>query len=102
MQAEVPTGVEKIDKAKFKREIARMRRIEGQARGVAKMMEDERYCIDIIHQIAAMEAALKSTRAKLLEIHAVSCIEDAVLSGDPEAQRGKFRELIDLFGKHGG
>ena len=51
---------------KFDKQIARMRRIEGQARGIAKMMEEDRYCIDILQQFAAVEAALRSTRAEVL------------------------------------
>ena len=76
-----------------------MRRIEGQARGIAKMMEDDRYCIDILNQMAAMEAALRSAKAKVLSIHAGHCIEEAVQCGDARDQREKFNELIDLFGK---
>ena len=76
-----------------------MRRIEGQARGIAKMMEDDRYCIDILNQMAAIEAALRSAKAKVLSIHAGHCIEEAVQSGDARDQREKFNELIDLFGK---
>lgn len=84
---------------KFSKEIARMRRIEGQARGIAKMMEEDRYCIDILNQMTAMEAALRSAKAKVLSIHAGHCIEEAVQSGDARDQREKFNELIDLFGK---
>ncbi|MEO1169854.1 MAG: metal-sensitive transcriptional regulator [Pseudomonadota bacterium] len=86
---------------KFSKEIARMRRIEGQARGIAKMMEDDRYCIDIINQMTAMEAALRATKAKILSIHAGHCIEEAVQSGNAADQREKFDELIGLFGKVG-
>jgi CsoR family transcriptional regulator, copper-sensing transcriptional repressor len=86
---------------KFAKEIARMKRIEGQARGIAKMMEDDRYCIDILQQMTAMEAALRSARAKVLGIHADHCIEDAVQSGNVAEQREKFGELIALFGKVG-
>lgn len=76
-----------------------MRRIEGQARGIAKMMEEDRYCIDILNQMTAMEAALRSAKSKVLSIHAGHCIEEAVQSGDARDQREKFNELIDLFGK---
>ena len=84
---------------KFSKEIARMRRIEGQARGIVRMMEEERYCIDVLQQMSAMEAALRAAKSKVLAIHASQCIEDAVAGGDPAAQREKFNELIDLFGK---
>jgi DNA-binding FrmR family transcriptional regulator len=86
---------------RFKTEIARMKRIEGQARGVTRMMEEERYCIDILQQMTALEAAIRAAKSKVLAIHASHCIEDAVLSGDPEAQRQKFAELVDLFSKVG-
>ena len=84
---------------KFSKEISRMRRIEGQARGIARMMEDERYCIDILNQFAAVEAALRAAKLKVLEIHADSCIEDALAGGDSKNQREKFAELIALFDK---
>lgn len=86
---------------KFDKEIARMKRIEGQARGIAKMMEDDRYCIDILQQMSATEAALRAAKSKVLTIHAGHCIEEAVESGDKVAQRQKFTELVDLFGKVG-
>ncbi len=78
-----------------------MRRIEGQARGIAKMMEEERYCIDILHQMGAMESAVRAAKAKILAVHAGHCVEDAVRSGNPADQREKFAELVDLFGKVG-
>ncbi|MGP1283293.1 MAG: metal-sensitive transcriptional regulator [Parasphingopyxis sp.] len=84
---------------KFDKEIARMKRIEGQARGIATMMEDDRYCIDILQQMTAMEGALRAAKAKVLAIHSNHCIEEAVQSGDAAAQREKFGELVDLFGK---
>lgn len=87
--------------SKFNKEIARMKRIEGQARGIAKMMADDRYCIDILQQMSATEAALRAAKAKVLAIHAGHCIEEAVRSGDQAAQREKFTELVDLFGKVG-
>ena len=86
---------------KFSKEIARMKRIEGQARGIARMMEEDRYCIDILNQMAAMEAALKSAKAKVLAHHADHCVAEAIDSGDAAAQREKFAELIGLFGKVG-
>lgn len=84
---------------KFSDEIKRMHRIEGQARGIARMMEEERYCIDILQQISAMESALKSAKAKVLAKHADHCVAEAIESGDAAEQKEKFAELIDLFGK---
>lgn len=85
----------------FAKEITRMKRIEGQARGIARMMEEERYCIDILQQLSALEAAIRATKGKVLEIHASHCIEDAIKGGDADDQRTKFNELIELFGKVG-
>lgn len=87
--------------SKFIKEIARMKRIEGQARGIARMMEEERYCIDILQQMTAMEAALRAAKSKVLAIHAGHCVEEALQSGDTAAQREKFSELVELFGKVG-
>jgi len=86
---------------KFTKEIVRMRKIEGQARGIAKMMEDGRYCIDILQQFAAMEAALRSTKMKILEIHTNNCVEEALTSGSKADQKEKMAELVNLFGKMG-
>lgn len=86
---------------KFTKEIVRMRKIEGQARGIAKMMEADRYCIDILQQFSAMEAALRSTKMKILEIHTNHCVEEALTSGSKADQKEKIAELVNLFGKMG-
>ena len=84
---------------KFTREISRMHRIEGQVRGIAKMMEDGRYCIDILQQFSAVEAALRATKMKILEIHTNHCVEEALTSGNKADQKEKIAELVSLFGK---
>lgn len=86
---------------KFSQEVSRMRRIEGQARGIARMMEDERYCVDILQQLAALEAAVRVTRMKVLNIHANSCLRETIESGDQTGQVEKLSELIALFEKMG-
>ena len=86
---------------KFTKEISRMRRIEGQARGITKMMEEDRYCIDILQQFSAIEAALRSTKLKILEIHTNHCVEEALTSGDKADQKEKIAELISFFSKRG-
>lgn len=83
--------------SKFEKEIARMRRIEGQARGIARMMEEDRYCIDILQQFASVEAALRATRMEVLKTHARHCLEDAIGSGSKDDQREKISELIALL-----
>jgi DNA-binding FrmR family transcriptional regulator len=80
--------------------ITRLRRIEGQVRGVAGMVDEGRYCIDILTQVQAIKAALKKVEDELLKNHAAHCVEEAIRDGDPKAQREKFTELVDLMGKY--
>lgn len=80
--------------------LKRLRRIEGQVRGIARMLEEERYCIDVLTQIQAIKAALNKVEEQVLKDHAATCIEEAIESGDIEDQREKFSELVELFGKY--
>jgi CsoR family transcriptional regulator, copper-sensing transcriptional repressor len=75
----------------------RLRRVEGQVRGVARMVEDDRYCVDILAQVQAARAALKGVETELLKDHLGHCIEGAIVSGDKEEQRRKAAELIELL-----
>ena len=75
--------------------IKRLHRIEGQVRGIERMVEEGRYCIDILTQIAAVSTALESASLKLLEDHVRHCVADALASGDPHAAQEKSRELLD-------
>ncbi|PKP95803.1 MAG: transcriptional regulator [Alphaproteobacteria bacterium HGW-Alphaproteobacteria-14] len=77
----------------------RLSRIEGQVRGVGQMVADERYCIDILHQVQAVKAALSKAESEILKDHAACCVSEAIASGDTAEQRVKFNELIDLFEK---
>ena len=77
--------------------LKRLVRLEGQVRGVARMVEEDRYCVDVLTQIAAVRAALKGVETLVIEDHAAHCIEDAVASGDAADQRTKFLELIRLL-----
>ena len=77
----------------------RLSRVEGQVRGVAQMVADDRYCIDILHQIQAIKAALGKVESQVLKDHAACCVAEAIESGDPGEQRAKFGELVDLFEK---
>ena len=75
----------------------RLRRIEGQVRGVARMVEEDRYCIDVLTQIHAVRAGLARAEAEMLKDHLSRCIEGAIVSGDAEEQRKKASELITLL-----
>ncbi|MEM8855641.1 MAG: metal-sensitive transcriptional regulator [Pseudomonadota bacterium] len=79
--------------------LKRLSRLEGQVRGVARMVEEERYCVDILTQTAAVRAALKAVERLILETHAGHCIEEAIASGNVDDQREKFKELIALLQK---
>lgn len=75
----------------------RLKRIEGQVRGIAGMVEAERYCVDIMTQTAAVRSALRAVDRLIMEDHAATCIETAIRSGDPEEQRQKFQELVAIL-----
>ncbi len=79
--------------------LRRLKRIEGQVRGIARMLEDERYCIDVLHQMQAVKAAMARAESEILKAHAASCVESAIASGNASDQREKVSELIDLFDK---
>ena len=79
--------------------INRLKRIEGQVRGISQMIVDDRYCIDILHQVQAVKSALAKVESTILRDHASCCVADAIASGDVTEQREKFNELIDLFDK---
>jgi len=79
--------------------VNRLHRIEGQVRGVARMIEEERYCIDVLTQLRAVRAALAKVEAGLLKDHLNHCIENAIVSGDAKEQRKKATELIELLGQ---
>ncbi len=77
--------------------LKRLSRIEGQVRGLARMLEDDRYCIDVITQVAAVRAALKRVEEQVLEDHVRHCVEHAIMSGDAEEQRKKVAELLEVL-----
>ena len=79
--------------------LKRLRRLEGQVRGIARMVEADRYCVGVLTQIAAVRAALKGVGKRVIDDHAAHCIEDALASGDRDDQRAKFTELLALLDK---
>ncbi|QIK68057.1 metal-sensitive transcriptional regulator [Nocardioides sp. HDW12B] len=78
--------------------LKRLRRIEGQARGLQRMVEEETYCIDILTQVSAMTKALQAVALGLLEEHVEHCVADAVRAGGPEAQ-DKLREANEAIAR---
>jgi len=77
----------------------RLGRIEGQVRGLSKMVEEDRYCIDIVTQISAVRAALRRVEEEILRDHVAHCVEHAIASGDQADQRRKVSELIDVLSR---
>ena len=88
MQTEAKTSV-----------LNRLQRIEGQARGLSRMVEEDRYCIDIVTQISAVRAALRRVEEEILRDHVAHCVEHAIASGDQADQRRKVSELIDVLSR---
>jgi DNA-binding FrmR family transcriptional regulator len=77
----------------------RLSRIEGQVRGLARMVEEDRYCIDIVTQISAVRAALARVEEEILRDHVAHCVEHAIASGNAADQRKKVAELMDVLNR---
>jgi DNA-binding FrmR family transcriptional regulator len=73
----------------------RLARIEGQVRGIARMVDEDRYCIDILTQLGAVDTALEAVAIKVLEEHVQHCVAGALASGDPKEANEKSRELLE-------
>ena len=74
--------------------VKRLHRIEGQVRGIERMVDEERYCIDILTQISAVTTALESLAFRILDDHVNHCVAGALASGDPTVAEEKSRELL--------
>jgi DNA-binding FrmR family transcriptional regulator len=79
--------------------LKRLNRIEGQVRGLSRMVEDDRYCIDIVTQISAARAALDRVELELLQAHVAHCVEHAIASGNLAEQSKKVEELVDVLAR---
>ncbi len=77
----------------------RLNRIEGQVRGLARMVDEDRYCIDIVTQIAAVRAALGRVEQEILRDHVAHCVDHAIKSGNAAEQRRKVAELMDVLAR---
>jgi DNA-binding FrmR family transcriptional regulator len=88
MQADTKTSIGK-----------RLNRVEGQVRGIAGMVAADRYCIDIVTQVGAVRAALRRIEEEILRDHVAHCVEHAIESGNPDDQRRKVAELMDVFAR---
>lgn len=79
--------------------LKRLSRIEGQVRGISKMVEGDRYCIDVVTQISAVRAALRRVEEAVLKEHVAHCVEHAIRSGNADEQRQKVAELMEVFAR---
>jgi DNA-binding FrmR family transcriptional regulator len=79
--------------------LKRLSRIEGQVRGVARMVAEDRYCIDVLTQLSAIRAALRRVEDEVLRDHVAHCVEHAIASGDANEQRQKVAELMEVFAR---
>lgn len=78
--------------------LKRLARIEGQVRGIARMVEGDRYCIDVVRQVQAIKAALAGLEGIVLDDHLGTCVEDALSGPSIEARREKVEELVSILG----
>ena len=81
--------------------IARLNRVEGQIRGIRRMIQEPRQCVDILQQLAAAEAALNRISFSIFRYHAERCVPDGLGRGDPDRQRC-LKELVDIFDRFSG
>jgi DNA-binding FrmR family transcriptional regulator len=79
--------------------LKRLNRIEGQVRGLARMVEEDRYCIDIVTQIAAVRAALRRVEESVLRDHVDHCVRHAIASGSKAEQEKKVAELMEVLSR---
>jgi DNA-binding FrmR family transcriptional regulator len=88
-----------MEHARHLGQLQRLRRIEGQVRGLVRMVEQERYCVDILTQLRAVRAALRRVEDSVLREHVEHCVAEAIRSGDRAAQGRKVEELLDVLGR---
>lgn len=77
----------------------RVNRIDGQVRGIGKMIDEDRYCIDIVTQLSAVRAALRRVEEEVLRDHVAHCVDHAIASGNKGDQRRKIAELMIVLGR---
>ena len=81
--------------------LARLKKVAGQVEGIRRMVEEDRYCVDVLHQIAAVEGALDRVGHLVLAAHVETCVTSAIESGRPKERREKLDELMEVFSRFG-
>jgi DNA-binding FrmR family transcriptional regulator len=95
-----PMKAAAVDPGIKDRNLKRLRRIEGQVRGLQKMVEEDRYCPDILTQISSVQEALRAAGRELMRNHLKHCATQAIRSGDSDAAEATYDELIEMIYKH--
>lgn len=90
-----------LDEDAKKKIDARMRRIAGQVAGVQRMIDEDRYCVDVMLQIAAVRSALGRVGQMVLAQHVDTCVSTALKGDDPKERKAKIEELMEIFDKYG-
>jgi len=80
-------------------DLARLRRIEGQIKGIQKMIDEERYCIDILTQLDAVSGAVRKVAENILQRHLRSCVHDSLAAGPRADRESKIEEIVDILGR---
>ena len=88
-----------MDDETRERALKRVRRAAGQVAAIERMIEEDRYCVDVLHQVAAARAALDGLGKQLLEAHVGSCVSEAIASGRPRERQEKIAELMEIFSR---
>ena len=91
-----------IERETKTKSLGRLRRIEGQVQGIQRMVEDDKYCVDILLQLAAVQGAVEQVQKLLLGQHIESCVSDAIRSGNTRERQKKVGELLDVFSRFSG
>jgi len=89
-------AVHRADKSKL---LKRLNRVEGQVRGIAKMIEDDRYCVDVLTQVAAVRSALDATALQMLRDHTRGCVQDAIRSGKGDSALDELMLVVEKFAR---
>lgn len=90
-----------IDERTKKDAINRLKKIEGQIKGIERMIEEEKYCVDILHQISAVAGALEQVSKIVMKRHLESCVTEAIKTGTTRERDKKIDELMDVFKRFG-
>jgi DNA-binding FrmR family transcriptional regulator len=91
-----------IDEDTRSKTLGRLRRIEGQVQGIQRMVEEDKYCVDILLQLTAVQGAVEQVQRLLLGRHIESCVADAIRSGSTRDRQKKVDELLEVFSRFGG